>query len=332
MTVPPYFPLSLPVAARTRAELGLNEVLGEDRRPELFRLRLIAERLRERSEGTPVSAARLNLLRQQNRVFAFMAQRYFALRAARFAADGVVLGGKRQRVPQLPPTLQAFAELFPPGATDPAAVVARLRDKTEKDLCQAAVAELFILDVQNGNLAARPFAVLFADDELRRAAPYPALLDDLARRLLSVPVPGLFAIPLPELLRAPLRAAPDSLEGQLRYIREVWGAVLPEELLQELLISFDLLEEEEQQRGGGGPGPLLQLGRGAGLGDDEPERFSPDSDWMPNVVLMAKTIYVWLDQLSRRYGANFYRLDHIPDAELDRLARAGFTSLWLIGI
>ena len=331
MTVTPYFPLSLPVAVRTRDELGLNEVLGEDQRPELFRLRLIAERLRERRGVAPVSAARLNLLRQQNRVFAFMAQRYFTLRAARFAADGVVLGDKRQRVPQLPPTLSAFAELFPPGASDPAAVVARFSRKDGKALCQAAVAELFILDVQNGNAAARPFAVLFADDELRRAAPYPALLDDLARRLLSVPVPGLFALPLPELLRAPLRAAPDSLEGQLRYIREVWGAVLPEELLQELLISFDLLQEEEQQRGGG-PGPLPQLGRGAGLGDDEPERFSPDSDWMPNVVLMAKTIYVWLDQLSRRYGANFYRLDHIPDAELDRLARAGFTSLWLIGI
>ena len=51
---------------------------------------------------------------------------------------------------------------------------------------------------------------------------------------------------------------------------------------------------------------------------------------MPRVVLMAKSIYVWLDQFSR--GTAAIDLDQIPDEELDRLARWGVTGLWLIGL
>ena len=47
------------------------------------------------------------------------------------------------------------------------------------------------------------------------------------------------------------------------------------------------------------------------------ERFSPDTDWMPNAVLVAKTIYVWLDQLSRHYGRPLTRLDQIPEEARD---------------
>ena len=49
----------------------------------------------------------------------------------------------------------------------------------------------------------------------------------------------------------------------------------------------------------------------------EPERFSEDRDWMPRLVLLAKSTYVWLDQLSRRYGREIRTLDAIPDEELD---------------
>ena len=54
---------------------------------------------------------------------------------------------------------------------------------------------------------------------------------------------------------------------------------------------------------------------------------------MPNVVLMAKSALVWLDQLSKKkYDRPITRLDQIPDEELDFLASAGFTGLWLIGL
>ena len=66
--------------------------------------------------------------------------------------------------------------------------------------------------------------------------------------------------------------------------------------------------------------------------DAEPERFTDDRDWMPRLVLVAKSTYVWLDQLSRRYGRDIRTLDAIPDEELDTLARRGITGLWLIGL
>ena len=65
---------------------------------------------------------------------------------------------------------------------------------------------------------------------------------------------------------------------------------------------------------------------------DLEERFSDDSDWMPQVVLLAKSTLVWLDQLSKTHGKEIHRLDQIPDEELDRIASQGFTALWLIGL
>ena len=53
---------------------------------------------------------------------------------------------------------------------------------------------------------------------------------------------------------------------------------------------------------------------------------------MPRLVLIAKSTYVWLDQLSRTYGRDIRTLDAIPDEELDTLARWGVTGLWLIGL
>ena len=68
------------------------------------------------------------------------------------------------------------------------------------------------------------------------------------------------------------------------------------------------------------------------IGDPEHEAFSKDEDWMSNLVLMAKSTWVWLDQLSREYERDISRLDQIPDEALDRLARWGFNGLWLIGL
>jgi glycosidase len=53
---------------------------------------------------------------------------------------------------------------------------------------------------------------------------------------------------------------------------------------------------------------------------------------MPRLVLLAKNSYVWLEQLSRKYGRWIKTLDQIPDEELDILRERGFTGLWLIGL
>ena len=145
-----------------------------------------------------------------------------------------------------------------------------------------------------------------------------------------------------ELLRAPARHVPTSLAGQLRYVREHWSAILGADLdalIGRLDIAIGILAEEEHglhQRFGGGAGggkdrpPDVPSFTGAVV--DEPEAFSSDSAWMPRVVLMAKSTYVWLDQLSRRYARELRTLDAIPDEELDTLASWGVTGLWLIGL
>jgi hypothetical protein len=65
---------------------------------------------------------------------------------------------------------------------------------------------------------------------------------------------------------------------------------------------------------------------------NEYEAFSRDDAWMPNVVLMAKATYVWLEQLSKKYKRHIHRLDQIPLDELQLLRDRGMTGLWLIGL
>ena len=128
----------------------------------------------------------------------------------------------------------------------------------------------------------------------------------------------------------------------MRYVREHWAAILGADLdaiIGRLDIAIGVLAEEERglhlRFGGGGGGKDLPPdvpSFAAAVVADEAEAFSSDSDWMPRVVLMAKSTYVWLDQLSRRYGRDLRTLDAIPDEELDTLASWGVTSLWLIGL
>ncbi len=99
-----------------------------------------------------------------------------------------------------------------------------------------------------------------------------------------------------------------------------------------LLSSLDLILEEQKMGFMGGPGPVPIPIYDRSMAELEPERFSLDRDWMPRLVLIAKNTYVWLDQLSKKYGRSITRLDEIPDEELEKLSRWGFTGLWLIGL
>ncbi len=137
------------------------------------------------------------------------------------------------------------------------------------------------------------------------------------------------------MLRSPAVKVPYSLTGQLEYIRDRWAELLGV-FLQRLLGSLDLIREEETAaaRAGfmGGPGPVMvpvydQMAR-----ELEAENFSPDREWMPRLVLIAKNTYVWLDQLSDAYGRKINRLDEIPEEELQKMASWGFSGLWLIGL
>jgi glycosidase len=195
--------------------------------------------------------------------------------------------------------------------------------------------EVILLWLTNQNPAYEPVRPIVTDRDLPET--YRAFVDQTRSFLESEPSIGPGGENLFDLLLEPVRRSPTSIFGQLRFIEENWGTSLGLDQLgvwRRLLWARDLLHEEGRyfSRGGPGPGePLLDAMR-FGSPEAEPKRFSADLDWMPRVVLIAKTVYVWLDQLSKAYGRPIERLDQVPDEELDRLASRGFTGLWLIGL
>jgi len=198
---------------------------------------------------------------------------------------------------------------------------------------QIVLEEMLLLWLANMNPAFSPFIDLFDDSGLERETPYLQIIDSLHAFFNIQPFFGPDQQNLMDMLRTPAVAVPHSLWGQLEYIREKWGLMLGKYFYR-LLSSLDLIKEEEiaEQRRmafwGRSPAQVYEF---TGL-EAESERFSRDLDWMPRLVLIAKNVYVWLHQLSRKYRRFLYRLDQIPDEELDILAQWGFTGLWLIGL
>jgi len=227
--------------------------------------------------------------------------------------------------------LREFADEFPP------LVVYRRETALDDYLAgesdgvphhQIVLEEMLMLWLANANPAFSPFRELFDDTTLGKETAYRQISSGLRKFFETQPPFGPQSQNLVDMLRAPATAFPHSLPGQLEYIREHWGDLLGSHLYR-LLSSLDLIAEEEKAIFlGPGPSRVVDF-TGTGL---EYERFSPDQDWMPSLVLLAKNAYVWLDQLSKQYGRPMTRLDHIPDEELDALARRGFTGLWLIGL
>jgi glycosidase len=234
--------------------------------------------------------------------------------------------------------LARFVEQFPPlsvyvrssGATE---YLAGLTDGIPNR--EIALEELLLLWLANENPAFATFDELFDDADLAEKSHYEQVIDGLHAFFGNQPAFGPEGLSLIAFLRAPAIAEPGSLAAQLRFIRSRWGLVLTP-FLDRLIVTLDVLHEEEValwMRMHPRPGPGTPTGGpGLGGGDHEYERFSTDRDWMPRVVLLAKTTYVWLDQLSKRYGRWIRRLDEIPDEELEALSRRGFTGLWLIGL
>ncbi len=223
-------------------------------------------------------------------------------------------------------TQRTFTNDFPPE------VVYRGRLEVEKYVQskrETVLAELLLLHLHNLNPAASKLEELF-DDQLLMHTAYTALIERLKTFLAQQPGLGSGRESLTEMLTAPLRVSPNSLAGQLEYLVQRWGDLLGPDFVQRLLRGLDFIREEIRRGGTGasGPAPVLTFDRS----EIEYERFSPDREWMPRLVLMAKNTYVWLEQLSRKYGLWIRFLNDIPDEELDILAERGFTGLWLIGL
>ncbi|MBN2346749.1 MAG: alpha-amylase [Candidatus Aminicenantes bacterium] len=195
--------------------------------------------------------------------------------------------------------------------------------------------EMLLLGLANANPAFSPFRELFDDSGLAAGTAYGRLQQATAGFFSSLPSFGPDDEDLVSMLGSPARACPDSLSGQLRYIREKWGLLLGK-FMDRLLTGMDLIREDEKKFfPGPGPAQVFDAARARQEGmeaGEEGERFSADREWMPCLVLMAKSVHVWLDQLGKKYGRPLATLDQVPDEELDQLARRGFSGLWLIGV
>ncbi|MGZ4787500.1 MAG: alpha-amylase family glycosyl hydrolase [Terriglobales bacterium] len=251
---------------------------------------------------------------------------------------------------ELDKALLSFTDQFPPVPVFRGEIAADkwLAQSTGETPNRAiALEELMMLWLDNLNPAFKPYNELFDDEQLAVATAYPKITAALHDYFDGRPKYGPDNQNLVDMLRAPALASPDDLTGQLAFIQEKWKTVIGD-LVRRLLTAIDVLKEEQvaiwmrfhppTDPRQGGPG-WDQRGDSSERAvpkyrqsDYEYEGFSPDVDWMPRTVMLAKSSYVWLDQLSKQYKRDIYRLDQIPDEELDVLARRGFNALWLIGL
>ncbi len=228
--------------------------------------------------------------------------------------------------------LVRFVEDFPPlsvyrGGINPKAYLQASTNNTPNKYL--IIEELLLLWITNKNPATSPFTELFDDSLLSETTAYRNIIEQLNKYFGEQPSFGPDNQDLVTMLRSPAVAEPNSLAGQLEFIRRKWGFLLGEYLYR-LLSSIDLIKEEESKMffvGGSSPTQITSYEF-----FEEGENFSPDSDWMPKTVMMAKNSHVWLYQLSETYQREIQRLDQIPDEELDKLAQWGFNGLWLIGL
>jgi glycosidase len=340
MNVFPYFPCNVPISRSMWERLRLGRVPDSGRVPEIVFIRQVAGSLNSLPErrGRPVKAGLINLYGLQVRIFRYLVESYSAKQQPGALAAAAQRGGWSFDSRETLANLAHFADLFPgteilSGPETPAGFVAG-DDRLERRK-NALVRELLLLFISRENVALDPFRELFDHAELAPDAACGRIAADIDRELSTFSPVSPLGMTLPQLLRAPLRAAPASLTAQMEYIRKHWREILPPELLSELLTSLDIAAEEEREfRGGPGSPEVLEFltRKPGGVDYPEYERFSPDADWMANVVMIAKMTYIWLDQLSRKYGRPVKRLDQVPDEELDCLARWGFSGLWLIGL
>lgn len=345
--LPEYFPFVIQLAARSQQQFKLHELLPRTSStipPVLVYRRLAVALARSGAKPAAATAAQLNLYATLLRIYRHLVDMLTDQGQPTLLADALNQAGLPADSPAVTATFARFESVFPAGCN-----LAVLTTEQQQHLL---LRELLLLNLAAQNRAVDPFRVLLDDQELADTAPYRAVVAKLEQSLASGPLVPILNVTLVEALRAPLKADPMSLGGQLGYIREQWSELLPPELLEDLLTAFDILDEEQRQwsDGGSGPSEVLHFGDQSGVGVelagrgyhgaghhagyDQPEyeAFSTDADWMSNVVMMAKMTHVWLDQLSKWHGYPITRLDQVPDAELDRLAERGFSGLWLIGL
>ena len=320
--------------------------------------------------GQAVRAGDINAMGLVDEILHYVVELYRRERKPDAISGALAALEERLTAPVLDAALVTFADHFPTVAAYRGDVTAAEYvggETAGTPNREIVLEELLMLWLSNSNPAYAPFAELFDDAPLEEGTAYQSLIGELDAYFKTQPGMGPNEEDLISLLRRPATDGGQTLAEQLRWISDRWGFAA-ERIEDRLVIGLDVLSEDERavwmrfhasERGAdpandagsdsaalhgfdmsAGPGgPTGAAGAAgswstAGVSEPDPEfeKFSEDLDWMPQVVLLAKSTYVWLDQLSRTHGQPIWRLDQIPDEELDTLARRGFTGLWLIGL
>ncbi|MBR5647086.1 MAG: alpha-amylase [Treponema sp.] len=293
-------------------------------------------------ENKRVSAGQLNAMGLIDEILHYVCMLYRRNKVPTFMHDLMAALEKQYTAKEIDALLLDFLQEFPPVEVYKEKCTAReylsrtaidIGTGEERSNREQTLEELVLLHLANENAAFKPFLLLFGDTELAKNKLYGKTWTSIKKFAKAQPTFGPFDHDLINLLKEPQAFAPDSLKGQLEYIQKYWAEFLGE-WLKRILAGMDTISEEEKAAWhgfGGGDLPDMSAYTFENL-MNEYERYSPDSDWMPKVILIAKTVLVWLDQLTKQYGYPITRLDQIPDPELDKLRDEGFTGLWLIGL
>ena len=236
--------------------------------------------------------------------------------------------------------LQAFLRLlldtYPvPGSAPPSSTLQFLSSSTSgvpnQQLSYLTVLLLYCL---RENPAAAPYYTLFLADDIVNHSVFNTLISVLERALSATTSSHGKSQNLLSFLKKPFQLYPGSIADQLSYIRGHWKDYLPEDVYRELSRRIDSIKEEKRERGRLSDHPPVVVPPFPPQSNPDPgeRHFSQDEDWMSNAVLIAKNIYVWLDQLSKKYQREIRTLDAIPQSELEEISQRGINCIWLIGI
>ena len=358
------FHVSRQAREKYNIEQSLFSITGKVIFADYQQARILSEKInsKRREEGNDqfVTAGQINALGLLHEIFHLLIRKYEESdnpgvfgKAINHLKDEIAENGLNK-------TLLAFVEEFPPlrvynnEVTTEQYLSASTSGKPNKEII---LEEIILLHMENSNPAASNLRELYTDDNLSIKTNYKQLIEKTETFFDNEIPTRLGGLPLFKLLRKPISANPFDLEKQLEFIRTEYGAYLGDDILNRLLRGVDLIREDYKlfvQYGGGEKGTppvptydedltrlrLIREKMAAEkkLSEDEKrfyleyEKFTEDVQWIPEVVMIAKNVYVWLHQLSEKYKREIKKLDQVPDEELDQLARWNFNSLWLIGI
>jgi hypothetical protein len=196
--------------------------------------RIFAQRMNEgrdlaRHPERAVRAGQINAMGLIDEILHFMVALYREQRNPQAMAEALEWLNERLGKTAVDVTLRRFVEEFPPlavhrGTLSPSAYLEGNTSGVPNR--QIVLEEMLMLWLANLNPAFAPFGELFDDLRLTRETIYEPIMSDLHKFFETQPRFGPDDQNLIDMLRAPALNAPDSLAGQLAYIRSRWGVLL----------------------------------------------------------------------------------------------------------